>query len=408
MQVIKFKNEVFMPDANIGMVGHVDHGKTTLTEALTGKRTDVHSEELERGITIRLGYADTTFYHCEKCDYYCRTEKCKKCFSDCKPVRTVSFLDAPGHETLMATVLSGTALMDGAILVIAANEKCPQPQTAEHLKALEIAGIKNIIIVQNKIDLVSEREAIENYKQIQEFVKGTVAEGAPVIPISALHDANIDILIKTIIENIPKANVDENANPKFYIARSFDVNKPGTPIEKLVGGVIGGSLVSGTIKLGDKIEIRPGIKTEKKYLPLKTKVVSLVQGSKKVEVGKAGGLLAIGTELDPSITKSDGLVGNVAGLEGKLPPVFDELKIKINLFDHVVGVSGNQKVEPIKVGDILMITVTIAKSVGVVTKTGKFTELKLKIPVCAEVGSKVAISKQVGGRWHLVGWGLIQ
>src|SRR6185295_13743945 len=103
--------EKLLPEVNIGLVGHVDHGKTSLTQALTGKWTDTHSEELKRGITIRLGYADVIFYFCEACKLYSNTSKCKKCFSDAAPKRAVSFIDAPGHETLMATVLSGASLM---------------------------------------------------------------------------------------------------------------------------------------------------------------------------------------------------------------------------------------------------------------------------------------------------------
>jgi len=400
--------EKMLPDVNIGLVGHVDHGKTTLTEALTGKWTDTHSEELKRGITIRLGYADATFYKC-KCGFYSHSKKCPKCFSDCEAIRSVSFIDAPGHETLMATVLSGTALMDGALLVIAANEKCPQPQTAEHLKALEIANIKNLIIVQNKIDIVSEEDALENYKQIKEFVKGTIAEGAPIIPISAQQKANIDILIKTILERIPKPKRDLSKNPKFLVARSFDVNKPGTKIKDLKGGVIGGSLVSGILKVGDEIEIRPGIRKNDEWTSLKTKIVSIQQGQTKLEEGEPGGLIALGTELDPSLTKSDSLVGNVVGHVDKLPPVIENMKLSVNLFDYVIGVSGQQKVEEIKTGDVLMITVTIAKSVGVVTSSHRDkVEIKLKIPICADIGDKVAISKQVDGRWHLIGWGIIE
>ncbi|MCK5261591.1 MAG: GTP-binding protein, partial [Thermoplasmatales archaeon] len=148
------------PEVNIGMIGHVDHGKTTLTQRLTGKWTDEHSEELKRGISIRLGYADAAFYKCPNCDEpqcYTTNKTCPHCNSPCELLRVVSFVDAPGHETLMATMLSGAAIMDGAVLVIAANEQCPQPQTREHLTALEIAGTKNIVIVQNKIDLVSEK-----------------------------------------------------------------------------------------------------------------------------------------------------------------------------------------------------------------------------------------------------------
>ena len=109
-------------DVNIGLVGHVDHGKTTLTKA------DTHSEETKRGISIRLGYADIEFRKCPECDEpecYTTSEKCEHCGSETELIRKVSFVDAPGHETLMATMLSGAAIMDGAVLVIAANESCP-------------------------------------------------------------------------------------------------------------------------------------------------------------------------------------------------------------------------------------------------------------------------------------------
>lgn len=133
------------PCVNIGMVGHVDHGKTTLVKALSGVWTDTHSEEMKRGISIRLGYADTTFRKCPECGLpggYTVSNKCDQCEAETEEVRTVSFVDSPGHETLMATMLSGAAIMDGAILVIAANEECPQPQTKEHLMALNIIGKK--------------------------------------------------------------------------------------------------------------------------------------------------------------------------------------------------------------------------------------------------------------------------
>src|SRR3990167_4291660 len=120
------------PALNIGMVGHVDHGKTTLLERLSGKWTDTHSEELKRGITIRLGYADVVFRKCNKCkgsNVYTVQESCPKCNSKTIATRKVSFIDAPGHESLMATTLSGAAIIDYALLLISANEHCPQPQT---------------------------------------------------------------------------------------------------------------------------------------------------------------------------------------------------------------------------------------------------------------------------------------
>ncbi len=400
------KETTLLPEIDIGLVGHVDHGKTTLTQALTGKWTDTHSEELKRGITIRLGYADATFYFCEKCRSYSNKPKCMNCFGDTKPARAVSFIDAPGHETLMATVLGSASLMDGALLLISADEKCPQPQTAEHLKALDIVGIKKIIIVQNKIDLVSEKQALEHYKQIKEFIRGTVAENAPIIPISAINNANIDLLIETIEKTVPTPERDETKSPKFYIARSFDINRPGTPIKDLKGTVIGGSLTQGIIKIGDKIEIRPGVKIGEKWLPVKTKVIEMVESGQKIKSARPGGLIAIQTDLDPSLGKGDGLVGNVTG--DNLPPVLEEIKLETKMFDHVIGVAGHQKINQIKTGDALLLTVAIAKTIGTVISAGKgVIHAKLKLPVCAEKGDKAAISMQVGGRWHLVGWGTI-
>jgi len=221
-----------------------------MLERLSGKWSDTHSEEVKRGITIKLGYADVSFYKCKEHSFG-REKKC----DDCVKQRVVSFVDAPGHETLMATMLSGSAIMDGALLLVAANEECPQPQTKEHLMALELVGIKQIIIVQNKTDLVTKEQALSNYKQIKEFVKGTIAENAPIIPISAQHCININLLFETIEEYIKTPKRDVNENPLFFVARSFDVNKPGQDISNLMGGILGGAVKQGIFKVGDKIEI---------------------------------------------------------------------------------------------------------------------------------------------------------
>src|SRR3989344_4941136 len=220
--------ETQIPELNVGVVGHIDHGKTTLLSKLTGKFTDTHSEELKRGITIKLGYADTVI------------SKDSKGFNNQNkgiPQRYISFIDAPGHEMLMATMLSGAAIIDAAILVIAANEGI-KPQTKEHFMALQAKKIKNIIIVQNKIDLVSKEKALENYKEIKEFVKGTTAENSPVIPISAQQGVNIGKLLKALWE-IPIPERDKTKKPIFIIARSFDINRPGTEIKNIHGGILG-------------------------------------------------------------------------------------------------------------------------------------------------------------------------
>lgn len=108
-------------------------------------------------------------------------------------VRHVSFVDCPGHDILMATMLNGAAVMDAALLLVAGNEPCPQPQTSEHLAAVEIMQLKNLLILQNKIDLIKESQAKDQHEQIKNFVQGTVADSAPIIPISAQLKYNIDV-----------------------------------------------------------------------------------------------------------------------------------------------------------------------------------------------------------------------
>ena len=208
--------EHLQPEISIGMIGHVDHGKSTLVQALTGKFPDTHSEELKRGITIRLGYADTVFVKTK--EGYSTELQAKKENKKYDVLRKVSFIDAPGHETLMATMLSGAAIMDAALLLVSANEHCPQPQTREHLMALELIGIKDIIIVQNKIDLVEKEQVIKNYNQIIEFTKGTIAEKAQIIPVSAQHNINIDYLIEAIQKNFKTPKRDLEKEPIMLIA----------------------------------------------------------------------------------------------------------------------------------------------------------------------------------------------
>jgi translation initiation factor 2 subunit 3 len=393
------------------MVGHVDHGKTTLTQALTGKWTDQHSEELKRGISIKLGYADANFYRVKMKNgvMHYTSEPDKKEFKGGKleHLRTVSFVDAPGHETLMAVMLSGAAIMDAAILIIAANEKCPQPQTREHLSALEIMGFDNFIIVQNKIDVCTKERAMESYNEIKDFLKGSLLENAPIIPVSAHHNRNIDLLIEAIEEMFPTPKKDLKNDFQMNIARSFDINKPGTLPKNIKGGVLGGTVSRGQVKIGDKLEIRPGRTTKKGMVPITTEVESLHSGISRKNLGP-GGLVAIGTSLDPATTKSDSLLGNVIGKPESLPPVWDRLKIETELLDRVVGTKNIQDVKELKTKEPLVITVGTRTSVGIPSAVkDNIVEMKLSIPVCAPVGQRIALSRQVDGKWHLIGYGII-
>lgn len=395
------------------MVGHVDHGKTTLVSALSGVWTDQHSEELKRGISIRLGYADVTFRRCPDCEEpqcYTVEKKCPHCGTATEELRTVSFVDSPGHETLMATMLSGAAIMDGAVLVIAANEPCPQPQTREHLMALDSIGVKNIVVVHNKLDLVSKQEAIESYKDIKDFVKGTVAENAPIIPTSAQQKINVDLLIQALEEEIPTPTSEPNKPARLLIARSFDVNRPGIPPEKLTGGVIGGTLSQGSLHTDDEIEIRPGRRVEQvdgvSWVPIATHIATIIAGGKKQKRATSGGLLAIGTTLDSAMTKSDRLTGQIAGEPDTLPSVWDSFCMRTTLLKWVVGSSDKAKVDAIRSNEPLMLSIGTATTIGVVTSArGDDVWVKLKRPVCAEIGARIAISRQIGARWRLIGVG---
>jgi translation initiation factor 2 subunit 3 len=403
----------YQPCVNIGTAGHVDHGKTSLIQALTGVWTSVHSQELKRGITIRVGYSDAAFYKCKNCEPplgYSTTPKCPNCSKESELTRVVSFVDSPGHESLMANMLSGSALMDGAMLVIAANEKVPKPQTREHLLALETLGIKQIVVVQNKIDLVSYNDAVSNYNDILKFVKGTNATKSPIIPVSAQSNLNIDALIGALEDTIETPKREESKNAVMHVLRSFDVNKPGAKIKDIKGGVIGGSLTQGTLKVGDQIEIKPGIFNEKKktYEPIQTEIVSLGTGAGIVEIVKPGGLVAIGTKLDPSFTRSDSLIGSVIGKPNTLPENSVTANVEINLFDSAVGTTEETKVLPIRTGESLRVNIGTAPVLSKVIKVNSNNiEIEFKRPVCVFEGGNIAISRRIADRWRLIGAGVL-
>jgi translation initiation factor 2 subunit 3 len=402
----------YQPSINIGTSGHVDHGKTTLIEAITGIWTSAHSEELRRGITIKVGYADAAFYKCPNCPppvCYSTQPTCTNCRGPSELIRVVSFVDSPGHESLMANMLSGAALMDGSILVVAANEKVPQPQTREHLLALQVLGIHQIVIVQNKVDLTEYEKARDNYEEIKDFVNGSIAEQAPVIPVSAQHKLNIDALIEAIENTIKTPVRTSNAPAIMHVLRSFDINKPGIPIKQVKGGAIGGALVQGEFHIGDEIEIRPGFLEEKKnkYEPINSTIATLGTGAGIVEKVRPGGLVAIGTKLDPTFIKSDSLIGSVVGKPNTLPKDVEDIAVEVHLFDTAVGTQDMAKVEPIKVKESLRLNIGTAATLGTVTNSKDIKiEIKLRKPICLLPKSRVAISRRIADRWRLIGAGV--
>ncbi|MCX6767401.1 MAG: translation initiation factor IF-2 subunit gamma [Candidatus Micrarchaeota archaeon] len=397
-------------ELNIMTAGHVDHGKTTLTHALTGKWTDTHSEEVKRGITIKLGYADTAVYKCPKCpepEAFTNSKKCGKCGGQAELQRMISFVDAPGHETLMATVIAASSIVDGALFVIAASEKCPQAQTAEHLAVLETVGIRNVVVAQNKVDLVTKERALESLKEIRALLKGTLYENAPVIPVAANSRINVDALLQAIQENIPTPKRNLDAAPRLYVARSFDVNKPGAAVEKILGGVVGGSLLQGKLRAGEELELLPGMLRHKKgqdvYEPVKTKIASLNAGAESVPEAGPGGLIGIATLLDPSLTKADSLVGCVAGRPGTLPPVWKDFSVEVFPIARQVQKFPETFIQ----NEPLVLGAGTATTVGFVASAKKkknfILSLQLKKPICADKATPLAVMRRSQNRWHLYG-----
>ena len=416
----KKPKEIIQPEINIGMIGHVDHGKTSLTKALTGKWCDTHSEEMKRGISIRLGYADIAFYKLKTDSgvHYNNKPEYGGKPAEVLGKRFVSFVDAPGHETLMTTMLSGAALMNGAVLVIAANEPCPQPRTIEHLMALKFAGVNKVVVAQNKVDLVEKEKALENYKAIREFMDSYGYKDAPIIPTAANFGANIDSLIEAIETHIPIPHFDTTKPLKMFVARSFDINKPGTKTKELKGAIIGGSIAQGLVKVGDEIELFPGLAGK-----TKTKVLSIATDQGLIQQAKPGGLIAIGTDLDPSMAQNDRLRGQIAAATGTALAPVKEITVKLNMFERMIeqnfkdnakgnlmqknnGAPDSSRKILIKVTEPLVITIGTNTVVGFVTKCdGKTMSANLKNEIVAEKGEKIAVSKNINGQWRLIAYG---
>eukprot|EP01113_Clastostelium_recurvatum_P035356 TRINITY_DN4919_c0_g1_i3.p1 TRINITY_DN4919_c0_g1~~TRINITY_DN4919_c0_g1_i3.p1 ORF type:complete len:442 (-),score=89.09 TRINITY_DN4919_c0_g1_i3:28-1353(-) len=414
---------------NIGIIGHVTHGKSTLAKALSGVTTVRHHNELLRGITIKLGYANAKIYKCD--NPLCPRPGCYQSYGSSqvdKPLcaragcghhmtlmRHVSFVDCPGHHLLMSTMLNGASVMDAAMLLIGGNEPCPQPQTSEHLAAVEIMKLRHLLVLQNKMDLIQQPQAQTNYEEIKTFVTGTIAEDAPIIPVSAQMNMNMDVVCEYLVNKIPVPIRDFTSPPHLVIVRSFDINRPGQDVDNLLGGVAGGSLSKGILRVGDVIEIRPGVimKHEDKTVtcsPIVTKITSLFVEGRNIDFAVPGGLIGVGTTLDPTLCRADRLVGQVLGLKGQLPSVYNEIEVSFFLLRKLLGTQERDtKVSKVARGEVLCVTAGSA-TVGaiVVAVKGDLAKLKLTIPACAEIGSSITMSRRINRHWRLIGWGAIK
>ncbi|KAG5506650.1 hypothetical protein JIQ42_06903 [Leishmania sp. Namibia] len=338
---------------NVGTIGHVAHGKSTVVKALSGVKTQKFHREAVMNITIHLGYANAKVYQCGTCprpicyQTYPSSQPdstpCPNCGETMTLKRHFSFVDCPGHDVLMATMLNGAAIMDAALLLIAANEPFPQPQTLEHLAAAEMIGVSSLIVLQNKVDLVSRAHAAAQYNIIHHYLETKTAyTKAPVIPICAQQHINMSFLLDYLV-HIPIPQRQLHHTQYLNVLRSFDVSLPGSvggDAKELKGGVVGGTVAAGVVCVGDEVEIVPGLLVLRRRdgvlprradvlsghevayvaspppgelyaVPLRTTVVRLQAEKNELQFAVPGGLIAIGTTLDPSLTRQNKLRGQL-------------------------------------------------------------------------------------------------
>ncbi len=388
-------------DITIDIVGNFADGKTTLVKALTSESTLRHSEEKKRGITIRLGYAHFLIYKCDSCGAFSRYEKCEVCNSKASLYYRVSIIDSPGHKTLMTIMLSGATLVDGAVLVIAANQKCPQPQTQEHIEALRIIGVKNIVVAQTKIDVVGKERAKESYNEIKGFMSKNGYPDANIMPVFAAQNVNLTQLIQEIGKfDIPDSSNEERA--EMVVVRSFDINRPGADISELKGGVLGGGLKSGSLTVNDDITVYPGVYVKNSWKPLKTKVVSMQSEFEAEKTAHRGLMIGVETDLDPSLARRDNLAGSLIVKSDTVPLFKNRIAMKYEAIQ-------NKFEKPLQKNETVLLNVLSSKVLGtVVSYSGSGVVLNLgnsALPYF--IGERAILSRKINNVWTLAGSGNI-
>lgn len=400
------------PICNIGMIGHVSNGKSTIVRQLTGSATQRHSSEIATNKTIKLGYSNAKIFKCDKCrrpmcykasSSETKTMNCEHCNTKMTLVNHVSLVDNPGHNSLMATMMNGTCVMDYTIIVESlGNKEIPAAQTKEHIKATTLTRTENKMVCINKLDLVKKEEASRRITEFNTYLSSTIAKDSPIIPLAASHGYNIDVLAEYLAHVIPPTR-ELDMPCRVVIIRSFNVNKPGTKIKDLNGGVVGGSIMEGVVKIGDIVVIKPGFISKNKnydnkdekskrfiYTTLETKVLSIKSEKNKLKYAIPGGLIGIELDVDPSLTSDDGLIGNILIPEANKDEyeVYEDIIVDFEPFDGSVKIEKNMKI---------VINVNACNSNCTVVKSKK-NQLGIQLdtrPICVKIGDYITISSQV-------------
>jgi len=403
---------------NIGMIGHVANGKSTLTKQLTGKTTQQHSSEKQNNITIQLGYANAKIYFCEPCDLYKSTPSnidemlCESCDYLMELVNHVSFVDCPGHNSFTSNMLNGSSIMDTTILIESAiNTEILGSQSKEHLNAIKISNIPNAFVCMNKLDLVKKTNAKTRIVELSGELQNTPAENSNIIPISANFNSNLDIVARYLAKlEIPQKSLDKPI--KMIIIRSFNINKINTPIDNISGGIVGGTIVQGMLNIGDKFIIKPGfiIKnpqydpsdetcTKWKCYPLVSHVTSINADNNKLDKAISGGLIGVCSSLDPSLTVNNKLVGNILCEYNQLNDIYETFMIEYYPLDNATQLTK---------GDNVLLNHNACNTNASIHsfKKNKMVLELLDRPMCADLSDRITISQNLNG-FKIIGYGII-
>lgn len=403
-------NDIFtimskQPILNIGCLGSVSDGKSTTVFQLTGTKTQRHSNEKTRNITIKPGYANMKVW--QKADGEYLTTDSEKNLDEARLVHHLSFVDCPGHQELILAMMGSVSLMKGAIVVVSAAEPIDKkPQLIQHLAAAKMAGLEKLVVIFNKLDLITKEKAMERKEELDELLTKLEITPKYIIPTALNKKIGLQYLIKAIMEVFPPEMINEKEKTEFKITRSFDINKPGINWDCLSGGVIGGSLIDGKLNIGDEIEIRPGQWSKKKdgtfiVQPIRTKINSIQSDKIKLESILPGGLTAIGTDIDPFYCKDDKLAGSVVGLVGKMPNVYQNIVMNINLTNEFEG-----SWEPKKNDNVyLQIGNVNTEATLVDISKGKDYTFSLSKPSCINDNALILVCNNVGDILKIVAYG---
>lgn len=398
----------------VGTLGHVSEGKSTLIRSLTGIKTQRHAKEQERNITIHLGYANCKVYQ-NRDTGELTTQHPPAAAGTWNLVAHLSWVDCPGHEAFLATMIGGASVMDTACLIVAANQEViPQPQTFEHLVAAELMGLNRLAIVQNKLDLLTSADAIKNSDKIAAFVQDTIAENAPMFPISAQHGWGVQRVLDWVT-GLPPAPRNLEAPARLTCVRSFDVNRPGqfrADSPALAGAIIGGTLEQGVLAIGDWLEVRPGVLSRGAggaivARPILTRVRGLRCEATELPYAIPGSLIAVATELDPGLSIANGMIGQRMGVPGTLPPIVGSLLLRFRKLKRDTHSFGKHRV-----GDRVRLCSNVATVEGTITAIDdkKRVNVKLDRPLCIDIGESVGVLRchKEAGRELLEGSGEVR